>query len=302
ENSNKVAHSAEMLKSNAEQSTEAIEQVALSIAQVAQGAAEQSEHSNNTVVVVNELYESNKKVYENAHNILETSDRATKAAKAGNDKMVLLLNQISVIEEKIVATQFVTEIMKNNSDEIKKILETITNIASQTNLLALNAAIEAARAGEHGKGFAVVADEVRKLAEGSANATKVITDMLKEIQLDSQHVADSMSARVSEVKYGMQMAGEAREAFKEIVSTSKDVDVQIKSITEEIEKMVGEIQRVEGMSKNILNIASRSATGSHEVASAVEQQTAGLQEIASSSNILSNMADELQKMVNQFRL
>jgi methyl-accepting chemotaxis protein len=301
ENSNNVAQFAELLKANAEQSSKAIEQIALSIQQVAQGAVEQSEQSDDTVEVVRDLYEGNKKVYENAHKVLLTSEKATNAATVGNDKMDLLLNQITVIEEKIVATQSITETLKNNSNEIKKILDTITNIATQTNLLALNAAIEAARAGEHGKGFAVVADEVRKLAEGSANATREITMMLKEIQKDSQLVSESMFIGVNEVKGGIQMAGEAREAFYEIVSTSSDVDAQIKGITEEIEKMVGEIQKVEGMSKNILNIAGKSAAGSHEVASAVEEQTASLQEITSSTTILADMAEELKKMVNQFK-
>lgn len=300
--SSKVAQAADMLKSNAEQSTAAIQQVAASIQQVAEGAAEQSEQSNLTVEVVNALYEGNKKVYENAGKVFETSERATIAANVGNDKMHKLLDQINIIEEKIVGTQRVTQTLKNNSNEIKKVLDTITSIASQTNLLALNASIEAARAGEHGKGFAVVAGEVGKLAEGSANATREITSMLMEIQKDSQQVAESMSVGVNEVKDGLVMAGEARAAFEEIVSTSKDVDIQVKLITQEIERMVGEIQRVEEMSKSILEIANKSASGSHEVASAVEEQTASLQEITSSSIVLSEMADELKQMVSKFRL
>lgn len=300
--SNDVAHSAQMLKANAEQSSQAIEQIAVSIQIVAQGTAEQTEQSNEIVRVINDLYEGNKIIYENAHRVQATSERATHAASDGNDKMQMLLNQIKVIETKIIATQSVTETLKTRSMEIKKILDTIGRIASQTNLLALNAAIEAARAGEHGKGFAVVAEEVRKLAEGSASATKEITELLNDIQRDSQQVAESMFVGVNEVKDGLQIAEEARTVFGEIVSTSTDVDRKIKGIAEEIERMVVEIQKVDGMSTSILKIASQSADGSNEVASAVEEQTASLQEITSSSYILFDMAEELRKSLQQFRL
>lgn len=302
ESSDNVAHSADILKNNSEQSTKAIEQIAVSIQMVSQGALNQYEQSQKVVEVVNDLYEGNKKVYENAHGVLITSEKATSSAKAGNKRMESLLNQIGVIQEKIVDTQSVTETLKTRSREIQKILDAINNIASQTNLLALNAAIEAARAGEYGKGFAVVADEIRKLAEGSASATKEITKMLKEIQNESQQVADSMTVGVEEVKEGTQMAQEAIKAFDEIVFTSEEVDSQIKGITYEIEKMVEGIKKVEIMSKSISDISNQSSSGSHEVASAVEEQSASLEEILSSSLVLSEMAEELQRMINQFRL
>lgn len=302
ENSNKVAHSAELLRVNAEQSSKAIEQIAVSIQSVAQGAVDQSDQSQKTFTVVNELYEGNKKMYNNAQAVMVTSGKAMEAATAGNDKMNTLVNQIKVIEDKIVATQEVTEVLNTRSGEIRAILDTIANIASQTNLLALNAAIEAARAGEQGKGFAVVAEEVRKLAEGSANATREITELLKEIQLDSRKVAESMSVGVNEVRGGIRMAEDAIGAFNEIVKTSGEVDRQIRGVTDGIEEMVGELHKVEEMSKYILEVAVRSSTGTHEAASAAEEQTAGLQEITTSSAVLSDMADELRKMVGQFKL
>ncbi len=301
-NSYEVAHSSELLRINSEHNTQAIELIAESIQAVGRGAAEQTEQSQRTFAILKHLYEGNKKMFEDAHRILASSEKAINAATEGNEKMDNMLIQIKVIEDKIVSTQKITEGLKIRSGEIETILDTIGSIASQTNLLALNAAIEAARAGEHGRGFAVVADEVRKLAEGSARATREITGMLKEIQEDSQSVADGMLIGVKEVHGGLQMAEDAKLAFIQVVKTSGSVDEQVKDITGEIERMVEKIHQVENMGRRNLEIAEQTSSGSHEVAAAVEEQTASLEEITASSTVLSNMADQLQRIVQQFKL
>lgn len=302
ENSNNIAHSSEFLKSNSEESSKAIEQIAISIKQISEGAVDQTEKSERSFNIAKKLYEGNKKVYEDTNSVLLSSETATKAAICGNDKMKELLQQIEVIEEKIQDTYSVSDVLKSKSTEIKKVVETITNMASQTNLLSLNAAIEAARAGIHGKGFAVVADEIRKLAQSSTDATKEITTMLTDIQETSSQLASSMMIGVKEVKEGAQLANEAKVSFDEIVDTSKDVDLRVKDISSEIEKMVNGIREVEEMSYIITQLAKESSDESSHVAAAVEEQSAGLQEIASYASLLSEMADELKIMVSQFKI
>ena len=302
QSSSQVSQAAELLKTGAGQSTSALEHIATNITQVSDGATDQAEQSSKTVQVVNQLLESNKKVYQNASKVLKVSNDATFAAQVGNEKVEKLIHQIGVIEEKIIETQGITEVLNKRSTDIKKILGTIANIASQTNLLALNAAIEAARAGENGKGFAVVAGEIKKLSEGSANATNDITGMLKEIEDLSLKVADSMGSGVGEVKEGNKMAEDARISFGAIVETSVEVDAQVKEITGEIEIMAGDILKVEEMSKAIREIAKQFSNGSQEIAASIEEETASLEEISASSAELTEMATRLQSIVSKFKL
>ena len=302
ENSADLARSATVLKEGSEQSSRTVEKIISAIQTITQGAASQSEQSAKTTGVIKTLFERNGLVSENARQLSGVSVEAARTAAAGNDNMKLLRQQIGVIEEKIVATHSAIDILQKNSGEIEKILDFIAQISTMTHLLSLNAAIEAARAGESGKGFAVVADEIRKLAADSKKASEEITKKLKEIQQQSQTVSDSMLIGVNEVKDGTLIAEKASSSFEGIVGLSKEVDREVQTIAAEIAKMVEEINEVEGMSGTISDIAMRFLAESDDVAAAVEEQSAGIQEIFSSASELSDRAESLKSVVESFRL
>ena len=302
ESSSEVAGSSDLLKSVAEQTTQVSQQIAANIHDVSNGAYQQSAQTHQTIQAVNELLAGNEKVLTNAQQVLLAAEKAMTAAATGNTKINELLAQITVIEEKINSIQAVTEVLKKHTDDIGVILEVINQISSQTHLLSLHAAIEAARAGDYGRGFAVVADEVRKLADDTGNQVENIANILEAIQTQAYRFAEEMIVGVQEVKAGTSVAEEALIAFKNIVSTSEEVNTQIRAINEELERMKDEIRKVEEGSLSIATIAERSSQRSQEVAASTEEQVASLEEALNSASILSRMALELQNMVKQFKL
>jgi methyl-accepting chemotaxis protein len=297
-----VTKSVRLLKDSTEQTTRASQQIAATIQEVSRGAAEQSEESLKTVQVIAKLLEVNQKISQNTIQVLDVAGNAANTAEEGHLKVTGLINQTKIIEKEFDAIQAVTQILKSRSEAIGEILQLITQTSEQTNLLSLNASIEAARAGEYGRGFAVVAEEIRKLADGSAQAVNDISRLLNEIQSESLQVASRMESGFQEVKVGMDIAEDVRVNFGKIVDTSKEADYGVKSITSEIQKMVEELKKVEEMSQNIAAIAEESSAGSEEVAASAEEQTAILEEVSNSASMLANMADELQSVIKKFNL
>ena len=195
---------------------------------------------------------------------------------------------MSHIADKVKESAKTVESLGSRSDQIGAIIGTIEDIADQTNLLALNAAIEAARAGEQGRGFAVVADEVRALAERTTRATKEIGEMIKAIQRETKGAVTAMEQGVLQVQEGTSEAGKSGSALQDILQQINDVAMQVNQIATAAEEQTATTNEI---SNNM-----------HQITDVVQQTTQGAQQSATAAAQLNKNAEELQRLVRQFRL
>ncbi|MFC4769330.1 methyl-accepting chemotaxis protein [Effusibacillus consociatus] len=297
-----VAASSEELSATSEQTSKATEQIASSIQEVAAGSEIQVRSVEEISKEVAEMSSGVGQIASTAQHVSHAAIRAAEVALNGNRAIQTTVKQMNSINKTVNELSTSVKGLGARSQEIGQIVEVITAIAEQTNLLALNAAIEAARAGEQGRGFAVVADEVRKLAEQSAVSAQQIAQLISGIQEETIKAVHSMESGLEEVAAGINMVNAAGESFALIKQSVDDVTTQIQEVSAASQQVSAGTQQVVNSIDQIAGIAETAASGTQTVSAAIEEQTASMEEIAASASSLSKMAEELQMAVGKFKI
>lgn len=300
--SQQVAAASDELTASSEQSAQAAGQVADTITNVATGAFHQVDTVEQAMSFVQEMTVAINHIASNSKKVSEKSGETARAAAAGGEAVLQATNQMQVINNSVTQSAEVVEKLGERSQQIGEIVDVISGIAAQTNLLALNAAIEAARAGEQGRGFAVVADEVRKLAEQSHEAAKKISTIIRDIQSETNIAVVTMNQGTDEVTRGTEVIAATGDHFNSIVTMVEELNSEIKEISASADKLSVSSDEVVRSVGSVKTVASNTAADTQTISAAAEEQSASMEEIASSSQALAHMAGELQAVVSKFHL
>jgi methyl-accepting chemotaxis protein len=293
--SNELSASSEELKASTDQISNTTQDLANGVSQQASKVADISRTMREMATSIMEVAGTSQKASEGAN---EANNSAQHVGKMSNE----VVKQMEDIQRTVENSSDVIKDLSNKSEKIGDIVGVITSIADQTNLLALNAAIEAARAGEHGRGFAVVADEVRKLAEESGNAAKQITGLIKEIQLGTKDAVESMEQGTKSVGEGSTTIAETVLAINKIAEATQNVAQMISETSAAAEEQSASVEEVTASVDEVAAIAEQSASGTEEVSSAAEEQSASMDQLVATAQNLSELAYTLQAEVAKFKL
>lgn len=297
-----VSASSEELTASADHTTHAAEQIARSIQQVAIGAEQQMHGVEESSQLILDMSSAVQQIADHAKSVSENAEQSSNMAAEGADHIGTVIEQMTSINEMLQHFGEAIRELGEGSGRIGQIVDTMTAIAKQTNLLALNAAIEASRAGEHGRGFAVVSDEVRKLAEQSTQSAQQIAGLVGTIQAQTNTVVHTMATVTQEVATGINGVRVAGSTFEQIREAVESVTRQIQEVSHSSQQLSAGTEQVISSIRNIAAVAESSAVGTQEVSAATQEQLATMEEVSTSAKELSQSAEVLQELILKFRV
>ncbi len=315
ESSNDAAHSAVEIARSMSEVGQAVVETSKTSDEIA-GAAEQlAVSAQNAASAMNTLRLGIDQVADASTTQKSAAQTASEVAAQGGVAVEKTIESMAAIEDQVSKSSHAVKELGEKQAQIQAIVSTIDDIAAQTNLLALNAAIEAARAGEQGRGFAVVADEVRKLAERSSEATKEIASLIETVNQGVENAILSMEASAGEVNRGASFSSDAQSALREILGAIGKVSTLAGANDALVVEMKKNATKVEEAVSSVASISQETAAGaeqmnagaeemsaaSQEVTTAVAQQSRKIEEVSKLSNDLNSLAGDLKSLVNQFK-
>lgn len=302
DNAEKLTYTTEEVSASTQEISASAEQNLTTYQLVQTGAEKQLSIVNHANEVLQGIATETERMNERTEHLQETSQYSTEKAEEGDKLIVDSLHQIEQINQEASELMQVMNELSTKSDEISNIITIITQIAEQTNLLALNASIEAAHAGEQGKGFAVVAEEVRRLAEQSTDATYQISSLIHEIQSGTAEAAEKTKSSIETTKQGSTIVESAGRTFYDIRDSITEVVADIDSMSENMETISSEIHQIVEDMSNIEAISTQNVDEALNVMSLSEEQTAEIEEMRATMDMLSKMAEQLNERTEQFNI
>ncbi|MDF2910545.1 MAG: methyl-accepting chemotaxis protein [Sporolactobacillus laevolacticus] len=297
-----LAASSEELSASTEENKATSDEIAHSIQEIASEAGESATKIESTKKSSAAISKELEVIDAMASTLDQASETTMQKVDNGQDTLEKAVTQVKNIKETNTQASATIDQLMTQVGNIGQINSLIEEIAAQTNLLSLNAAIEAARAGEEGKGFSVVADEIRKLARESAESTKQISEVIRSIQEQSSAVIKSMESGKIEIDKGIKMIKQTGLSFDDIHSSMNTVSEEVNKVTHSIKAITTEVENVNAAMVGIAELTSVASENSENVSAATEEQSAAMEEVAGSATTLSTLADELQQLVSVFKV